>query len=1468
MQPVIEQATHALQLGRFETAKTLASGALVETDLADTRLPLLEVLAQAQAGLQEHDAAAGAWQDAYRQATEPDDKTRLFEQARQAIRDQQDYPMLLQLAQEHLPHSRTPQEQAACMLAAGEALVQLQRYAEARQQYLEPALELAGVNPETRLHLWHYLGLGHLAEHAFAEAAAAFRQSADLALGQHFASSAPHLASQRTQLHHLRNAARFYEGVIHLIYQRPEQAIQSFQELQRPLTTVGALNMALFLGLAYRIMQQPETASRALQPLIRAATSSDTLRGPAAVVRAGIATLQDTPAALGEPFEVAFEAPLQARTAWEPSWSALLYQELGLTFQRLSCREAAVVCYEEGLKAVIQRSGAWPEGETHAALQGANLLATLAALPMETWSAVLQSELGQLLQGLSWLFVQTRAHLQADQVLSLALRVATTPEQAVVIWCQRSWRHLMTAHTQEHDETGLSTSALLEGLQAAQAQCAESPVGRVAEGILALLHGQPDQASALFAQGMQAPSFPELHILCVAAWLWAHTRNNTLTQALASAPDTLPWQTPIVLARALEVSLMLPEQSISGLPWLAGLLTQHPTPTLEALRLLCRPGYLPTSQSTQILAELRHLCTHLTNTTVSDQLVIWLGGTALVERIETLLATLDQHLAAAAGSNASAARQRGKQRQGRGASPAINIAAETAHVLQLLSLWHNTPQALNNSVPALIFGWLRQYTQLSANAPEVVGALLGLFRQCPGATEAIPALLEQLTLSRRQRQAMEAALLTPSEGASTGQAMFAWEDLQSAALGRVFDALADLQRPASPEFDAVLAARGDYLCAMVFTRLPLLSRALASLQSCLQHQPEHPLAHYTLAKLLQGEHQLDAALHHTLQAWHGLQTLAVSPQLLHLEVLNHLMLLLHTTQQQTRLPEWFTAFEATLAAIPTSSLSPELQQRVRAEEGVYALRHATYLAAHSPLAGAGVASTAPQQLRYLEQAIAGGTPETRHSALHRQAELLTRLYRSADAAAMYTDIIQHWPDDHRAQQRLALLTAVHGPTADVASADQLLTDAFALVCADVDALTSLAPLTPESVLAWLPQAPAQAPYMLELVDILTLYGSLAVRRRQWQQALQILSPLYAVRPQPQQAYQLAVAYDARSQHAATGTEALYASDRALQYVEEALHAAPTLQEATVLLQHIQARRQTLMTVQHQEQGRTAYRQRICHLFGQHGVPIHTSTAPGTADAPWVMIQEVADLDDTSGMLVTTVHLAFNGHAMGSEAVPEDAEVILYAQHQRDKQRVVDVHGIEALPWPHTAYEGRTDFALLFPERLGLNRDILFVAFADLHALLRYARVLQAIAHDFVSALEHPATLTDARLAAAARYLTVVPLLHQRLHILAAAAPSKAVQRQINGVCETLQLGMTPETFQHCPAFVDAYTYFHAIGDTMRAHLETPAAERPDVQHPEERQPTRPARRKRRPSKDRWREGEPERRRESYLSDTV
>jgi len=1472
MQHVIEQATQALRLGRFEAAKTLVSAALQETGCATTRLALLEILAQAQTGLQEHAAAAHSWQDAYAQAATSDDKARLFEQAHQAIRDQQDYAALLHLAQEHLPHIRTPQEHAVCLLAAGEALIHLQRYHEAKQEYLEPALALTSVAPETRLHLWHYLGLSHLAEHRFTDAATAFRQSADLALGQHFANTATHPASQRAQLHHIRNAARFYEGIIHLIYQRPQQAAQSFQELQRPLTAVGTLNVALFLGMAYRALQQPEAALRALQALARTATCPETLRGPAAVVRAGIANLHEAPVSIGEHLEVALEAALQPHTSWEPSWQALLYRELGMVLQRLSCREAAMACYEGGLKAVVQRIGVWEEAHRHDELQGASLLAALADFPVHTWSAVAQGELVQLLRSLAWLYTPTEASALPETALALALRLATTPEQEVALWCQRGWCVAMGSPAISQ---GLAASApvltIIEGLQAAQARCTDTSLEPVVHGITALLQGQVAQASAALVHVPALPAGPELQALCTATWLWAHTQQGTLEQAMGqtTSPASLPWQLPGALALALE-TLLAKTTRIAPLapamPWLATLLVHQPTATLEALRVLCRPGYLPASLYTSLLAELKRLSGQLTDAAIVDQVAVLLGGTTLIERLETLLAELDQYLATPPTSPPLVARQR-KQRQRRGTTPAEGVAAETAQVLQLISLLHTTSQAVESRIPEVIYRWLRHYSHLCSHAPEVVGALLGLLRQSPGATSVIPALLEHVALSRRQRQALEVALHAPVESTGSAQPLFAWEDLSRWPLGRLLGTLSDIHRPAGTEHETALAAWGQYMAALILARVGLLPSAVVGLQTCLRLQPEHPLAHYTLAQFLRTQDQQEAALEHMVRAWNGLRALGIPPQLLHLEMLNQLLILLETTRQHERFPEWLTAFDRACTALRVAPLSPVQQQRVREEEGTFALLRASYLAATTLPIGGGMADTTAQQLACVEQAIALGTPHTQQRALHRRAEMCVRLYRYDAATTIYHDLVQQWPDDQRARQRLELLATVQHPSADTAIADRIIEAALSTTCSSVSEHPTPAPLTPESALAWLQQVPRHVPQVLDVLDILTAYGGVAVQRQEWQRAIEVLTPLYTLGAQPQQAYFLALAHYARSQQTAPGIEALHESEQALRYAQEALTDAPALTEAVALLRQMEEHHQVLLTVQAQEQDRLAYRQRVCSLFAQYDVPIQAHTVARAADTPWVEMQELADLDETTGKLVTLVHLWFNGQAVGTGVIPDDAELTLYAQHQRDKQRLVETYGIEALPWPHTAYEGSTDFAALFPERLGLNRDVLFIAFADVHALIRYARVLQYVVQGLPTSAAGSTAPAFSSLAAMARYLTVVPLLHQRLQILAAAAPSKVMQRQISSVCETLTIGLTPEPFQRFPAFVDAYSYFHTIVETMRAHLDTPATERSGGQN-EERQAPRPTRRKRRQNKDRWREGEPEKRREGYFSDVL
>jgi hypothetical protein len=219
---------------------------------------------------------------------------------------------------------------------------------------------------------------------------------------------------------------------------------------------------------------------------------------------------------------------------------------------------------------------------------------------------------------------------------------------------------------------------------------------------------------------------------------------------------------PVTLALALETLLAWTTRTAPlspAMPWLAALLVHQLAPTLEALRVLSRPGYLPASQYMSLLADLKRLSGQLADAAIVDQVAVLLGGTTLMERLETLLAELDQRLATPTTPPPSAARQR-KQRQRRGPTPTEGVTAETAQVLQLISLLHTTSQTVESRVPEVIYRWLRHYSHLCTHAPEVVGALLGLLRQCPGATAVIPVLLEHVALSRRQRQALEVSLHT------------------------------------------------------------------------------------------------------------------------------------------------------------------------------------------------------------------------------------------------------------------------------------------------------------------------------------------------------------------------------------------------------------------------------------------------------------------------------------------------------------------------------------------------------------------------------------------------------------------------------------------------------------------------------------------------------------------------------------
>jgi hypothetical protein len=217
-------------------------------------------------------------------------------------------------------------------------------------------------------------------------------------------------------------------------------------------------------------------------------------------------------------------------------------------------------------------------------------------------------------------------------------------------------------------------------------------------------------------------------------------------------------------------------------------------------------------------------------------------------------------------------------------------------------------------------------------------------------------------------------------------------------------------------------------------------------------------------------------------------------------------------------------------------------------------------------------------------------------------------------------------------------------------------------------------------------------------------------------------------------------------------------------------------------------------------------------------------AERASDMPWLELHELVDLDDSSGEPVVTVRLYFNANASGAIPTPDIAEMTLYAQHQCEIQRLVAVHGMAAVPWPPTAYAGSTAFDVLFPERLALNRDLLFMLYATPRALRRYARVLQQTTRT-VSAL--PATDLSpsvSTLAAAARWAVVVPLVHHRLRPRVSATLSTGCQQQHPGLQDEVLPAALLEWLQCFPVFADAYAYFQQLAETLRPLFNAPSTE--------------------------------------------
>src|SRR5262249_51193742 len=155
-------------------------------------------------------------------------------------------------------------------------------------------------------------------------------------------------------------------------------------------------------------------------------------------------------------------------------------------------------------------------------------------------------------------------------------------------------------------------------------------------------------------------------------------------------------------------------------------------------------------------------------------------------------------------------------------------------------------------------------------APEVVGALLGLLRQCPDAHAAMRAILDQVPLSQRQRHALEVALQTPTPAATAPRDPLAWELMRSWPLARLLETLTHLRQQHTTLPDRAAEAQAWYGLAIVFARVGLLARACDCARACLRAQPAQPLAHFLLSQLYRLQHQYQAAWQHIQAAWHGL----------------------------------------------------------------------------------------------------------------------------------------------------------------------------------------------------------------------------------------------------------------------------------------------------------------------------------------------------------------------------------------------------------------------------------------------------------------------------------------------------------------------------------------------------------------------------------------------------------------------
>ena len=319
-------------------------------------------------------------------------------------------------------------------------------------------------------------------------------------------------------------------------------------------------------------------------------------------------------------------------------------------------------------------------------------------------------------------------------------------------------------------------------------------------------------------------------------------------------------------------------------------------------------------------------------------------------------------------------------------------------------------------------------------------------------------------------------------------------------------------------------------------------------------------------------------------------------------------------------------------------------------------------------------------------------------------------------------------------------------------------------------------------------------------------------------------PLYDRMAQPRQAYYLAEAYALRSQQATSVTDQLSDCSRALQYAQQALHSSLHRQRTSALVQHIQAQYDSLTAAQQRVTALLDYREQVCRLFLSYGVSFQVEIVEQAPDMPWLELHELVDLDDSSGEPVVTVRLCFNANASGAVPTPSMSEVTLYAQHQCEVQRLVAAHGMAAVPWPPTAYTGSTAFDLLFPERLALNRDLLFVLYATPRACgamlvcssrprALYQRCPQPTCrHLCLPWRQWPAGRSSSPWCTSACARACQP------------PPPQGANSSTLGFRKKCSPAALLEWLQRFPAFADAYAYFQQLAETLRPLLNAPPTE--------------------------------------------